>query len=143
MVTPDEPAKFVGVELRNDGAAIFVHSLQLEGYGVISSSGVGSVMHNTVTDRSLPIEFTLSHELHLIAPDHSIADDQLPAVPARIHKGEVLHFRLPEPLTSGDISTLEVRVGYSLSGEREEASRHVHGSVVSYRERHNWGWMTP
>lgn len=138
--TGDGPARFVGVELRNEGAALYVHSLQLEGYGVISADGFGSAMHTPVTDRSLPMELTISHPLHMSGATIPIEESQLPAVPVRMHRGEVQSFRLPEPMTPGDMSSLDVLVRYSLSGEREEASRHVHRSVVSYRERYDWGW---
>lgn len=137
------PMQFVGLELRNEGASLFVHSVRLEGFGVISASGSGSLSHEPLTDRSLPIELVVSHPLQLPNADAWFDAGQLPVLPLRMHRGEVASFRLPEPLTPGALSSLEVRVGYSIGGEREEASRHVHGHVVSYRERHNWHWADP
>lgn len=137
------PTLLAGVDLRCDGAIVFVHGCVLNEYTLVEPPSTYSTVHSALTDRSLPVALKVSVQAWTDRLGQRPDRINVPELPHRLHGGEEIFFEVPADveIRNGDFRTLDVTVYYSITGKGAGYPRAVHGSVRR-DDPLRWNWPT-
>lgn len=125
--------EFLGaIDLRCEAAAVYLRSATLESFGIRGASRMSSV-HNRHTRRDwLPISLGPVDDTWDVWPVGHSTSASAPELPVRVFAGDsVLFLPVSGPRIEGTISSLEIRIEFTLTRDGEVMSRSVTGILGS------------
>jgi hypothetical protein len=118
------------IDVRCEAASVYLRSATLESYGVRNTSGLSTGYDRHTSRDWLPALLTPVDPTRVGLPDGVGAPANVPELPTRVLSGDSVHF-LPAsgPRIKGPISSLELRVEFSLTQDGDVVSRSVTGTL--------------